>query len=146
MKAVSTVKTPRKGAFTAASARAANLRRAELATQGKIKIGRPKGVLNKETIAAIQSRKTFVEHVSKYAGKITDDLLRNSESGDTRASVALLDRVDIIATQKIEHEHKFSLIGLHDARAQSQIVDGNPDVRAILPSTAQPDIEDDEDA
>lgn len=140
-----TTKTPKKGAFTTESARAGHVRRAELVAQGKIKLGRPKGVLNKETIAKIQSRETFIEHVSKYAGKITDDLLRNSEAGDTRASLGLIDRVGIIATQKIEHEHKFSLVGLQTDRerlnAAPQTIDGNPAMRII---EAGPEVEEDE--
>lgn len=135
----------KRGTITPANARARLAQRNKLAAEGKIKLGRPKGVLNKSTIAAIQSRETFIEHVSKYAGKITDDLLRNSEAGDTRASLGLIDRVGIIATQKIEHEHKFSLVGLQNDRTQlnagPQTIDGNPAMRII---EAGPDIEEDE--
>lgn len=97
--------------------------------------GRPKGVLNTKTIAKINSRETFIEHVGKHAGRLADDLLRSSEAGDTRATLGALDRVGIIAVQKVEHEHKFSLIGLDGVRkslnAAPEMIDATKDMRII---------------
>lgn len=127
-----TVEQPKKrrGGITRATSAAMKARRLELAAQGKIKIGRPKGSLNKETIAKINSRQTFVEEVSKQAGILANDLLRQSKKGDTRATLGALDRIGIAPVQQIKHEitHRFSLIDLSGERA---LIDGNPDMRII---------------
>ncbi len=134
-----------KGQFTPETSRAQKLRRNELAKAGKIKIGRPKGSLNLATIAKINSRETFITAGQKLAGKWLNDLDSASTNGDTRATLGALDRVGIIAVQKIEHEHKFSLLGLANERAQlanaPEVIDGNKDVRAII---VPPSVDDDE--
>lgn len=135
----------RKGQFTPELSRAGLARRKELAAQGKITIGRPKGVLGAKRIAKIKSRETFIDEVSKNAGLIAEELLKNTTAGDTKAGLGLLDRIGIGPTQKVEHEHKFSLIGLDCVRkslnAAPEMIDATKDMRII---DTQVDVSDDE--
>lgn len=55
--------------------------------------GRPKGVLNKATIAKIKTKETFDAAILDRLGIIGDDLLRNSQNGDTQAAKVLLEHV-----------------------------------------------------
>ncbi len=121
----------RKGGLTPEKSRVLAIRRRELVAQGKIKMGRPKGSLNLATIAKINSRESFITEGQKLAGKWLADLHRNSDEGDTRATLGALDRVGIIAVQKIEHEHKFSLVNLADARTQLPPKDVTHDMHII---------------
>jgi len=70
---------------------AARARRAEMQAAGTT-FGRPKGVLNKSTIAKIQSKEAFDEAIRVNAGRLADDLLRNSQNGDTAATKVALEQ------------------------------------------------------
>ncbi len=126
----------RKGQFTPEKSRESNARRNELARQGLIKLGRPKGSIGAKKQQEIQTREAFIAAGQTLAGKLLNDLDKNSTEGDTRAALGILDRVGIIAVQKVEHEHKFSLVGLADARKvlgapENTPIDGNPSMRII---------------
>lgn len=105
-------------------------RRRQLAAEGKIKLGRPKGVFNKATMAKINSRTAFVEEVTKKAGILANDLMRNSAKGDTKATLGALDRIGISPVQRVKLEGTvgFSLVEL---ALQRPMLDGNPDTRIL---------------
>lgn len=75
--------------------------------------GRPKGVLNKATIAKIQSGEAFVKATTKKLGQVADDLLRNSKYGDTGASKELLDRTIGPVRKDVHLTGEFALRALH---------------------------------
>lgn len=133
------------GDFTPERARRALAVRDKLAAEGKIKLGRPKGVLGVKEQAKIKSRETFIEVMSTYGGRLADNLIRASDELDTRATIGALDRIGVIAVQKVEHDVKFSLVGLQTDReklnAAPQTIDGNPAMRII---EAGPEVEEDE--
>ena len=54
--------------------------------------GRPKGVLDKKTIAKIKTKEAMQEIIAKKAGRIIDNLLIGSDLQDTTASKELLER------------------------------------------------------
>ncbi len=125
----------RKGQFTPEIARAALARRNEMRDKGLITIGRPKGSFGPKKQAKINSRESFIAAGQSIAGKLLNDLDRNSSAGDSKAALGILDRVGITPVQKIEVEHKFSLIGLDGQRkaltASPEMIDATKDMRII---------------
>lgn len=106
-------------------------RRAELVAQGKIKLGRPKGVLNAKTIAKIKSKEAFDEAVRERAGLLADDLFRSSRNGDTQAAKVLLEQTFGKAKDNSLRDNVaavFSLLAFAQRSAQLPPVDGNKDV------------------
>ena len=67
---------------------AMNARKAELGIRG----GRPKSALGIKKRAAIRSEEEMVQAIKEKSGFIVDHLLINTEQGDTRAALGLLDR------------------------------------------------------
>lgn len=114
----------------------ARARLEELKAQGNIVLGRPKGVLNAKTIAKIKSKEAFDKAITERAGQLADDLLRNSQNGDTQATKVALEQAfgkPKDNSLKDNLEAAFSLLDFGRRAAlleqqSKQPIDGNKDM------------------
>ena len=92
--------------------------------------GRPKGVLDKKTIAKIKTKEAMQEIIAKKAGRIIDNLLIGSDLQDTTASKELLERAFGKVPQGVQMQvATFSLKELAEYRKGLN----NPPVENALP-------------
>lgn len=103
------VKEKKQRAITKENAHLYVARRRALGRMG----GRPRGVLNPNTIAKIKSAEAFVDALTPKLGHVADDLLINSRLGDTAASKVILDRTMGAVRQDMHLTGEFALKALH---------------------------------
>ncbi len=87
-------------------------RRRELSAQGKSHMGRPKSALGIKKRALIKTEEDMVKAIKEKSGFIVDNLIINTNAGDTRAALGLLDRAYGKAKERGEVKHTFDIYGV----------------------------------